>query len=130
MTKKTGFTTISFKTPVVKRFRQFSKQVAPDHSEALSIMLDFFHYNELSPRERFGPTGRRIEDLIKRRNNAVIAIMRSIEKNGINPTLGMMQTLFDGVTSKVEERPLMREKKKLSDSERGMFREKKFNKGQ
>jgi len=93
-------------------------------------MLDFFHYNELSPRERFGPTGRRIEDLIKRRNNAVIAIMRSIEKNGINPTLGMMQTLFDGVTSKVEERPLMREKKKLSDSERGMFREKKFNKGQ
>jgi hypothetical protein len=93
-------------------------------------MLDFFHYNELSPRKSFGPTGRRIEDLIKRRNNAVIAIMRSIEKNGINPTLGMMQTLFDGVTNKVEERPLMREKKKPSDSEGPTFREKKFNKGQ
>lgn len=128
MNKKTGFMTISIKVEVVKRFRRFSRQIAPNHSEALSLMLDFFHYNEISPKESFGPTGRTIAELIKKRNNAVIAIMRNIEKNGINPTLGMMQTLFDGVTMDNEEQPLMREKKKLNPENGSILREKKkFN---
>ena len=45
---------------------------------ALREMLDFFQVNELSPNERLGPSGRTLEANLKKRINAVIAIIRDI----------------------------------------------------
>ena len=44
-------------------------------------ILDFFLYNEISPKENLGPTGRTIEAKLLKRINAVIAIMRGHGKD-------------------------------------------------
>lgn len=111
-----SFITIRIKRETAKRFQKFSKANFKTHSEAMATMLDFFLYNEISPWEKLGPTGRTLENLIKKRNSAVIAIIKNLEKKGINPTLGMMQVLFDGVTKEEDKEPLMVEKKKFDRS--------------
>ena len=103
------FQTISIKQETAKRFREFSRAHFGTHTEAMEAMLDFFLYNEISPKERLGPTGRTIEKRILKRINAVIAIIRDIEKNQTKPTNAMLRTLFeaDAVTNK----PLILEKR-------------------
>lgn len=58
-------------------------------------MLDFFIYNEISPKESFGPNGRTIANLIKKRFDAMVAIMKNIENHGVLPTKAMMELLFE-----------------------------------
>ncbi|SHG15524.1 hypothetical protein SAMN05444483_105157 [Salegentibacter echinorum] len=104
-----SFSGIRFKKETAKRFQEFSKKHFNSHTEALATMLDFFFYNEISPRERLGPTGRTIEANLKKRINAVIAIMRDMEKTQTKPTVAMIASLFQ-----LEERknkPLIVEKK-------------------
>lgn len=83
---------ITIEKKTAERFQQFSKRNFKSHSEALATMLDFFQYNEISPKEKFGPTGRTIEASIKKRINAVIAIIRDIEKHQTKPTTAMLQS--------------------------------------
>jgi len=79
------------------------------NSMTLLMMLDFFDANNLSPKESIGPTVHMLENLIKKRVSAVIAILRDMEKNQTRPTVAMMQSLFEEVESK--NKPLMVEKK-------------------
>lgn len=58
-------------------------------------MLDFFFYNEISPKEKFGPTGRLIEQSLKKRINAAVAIMEDMEKTQTMPIVAMLYTLFE-----------------------------------
>ncbi len=53
------FITIRFKRKTAKRFQEFSKKQFKTHSNAMECMLDFFLYNEISPKERLlsGPVG-------------------------------------------------------------------------
>ena len=92
---KDTFSTIRVKFKTAKDFRKFSKRIFSTHSEALQTMLDFFHHNEISPMERFGPTARTLETLIKKRFNAMAAIMKEMDKRGITPTKAMMELLFE-----------------------------------
>ena len=89
------FRTIRVKTGTAAHFREFSKHLFKTHTEALQTMLDFFFYNEISPKERFGPTGRTLENLIKKRFSAMAAIMKELDKHGITPTRAMMELLFE-----------------------------------
>ncbi|WP_209403665.1 BfmA/BtgA family mobilization protein [Pseudozobellia sp. WGM2] len=95
MSSKETFSTLRIKIPTAEKFRKFSKQLFKTHSDALQTMLDFFHYNEISPLERFGPTARTLETLIKKRFNAMAAIMKEMDKRGITPTKAMMELLFE-----------------------------------
>ena len=61
-------------------------------SESIKTILDFFMYNEISPHERLGPTGRTIEASFKKRINAVIAIMRDMEKTQTKMQMFIIQT--------------------------------------
>ncbi|MFC4094868.1 BfmA/BtgA family mobilization protein [Euzebyella saccharophila] len=88
------FSNIRFKKATAKKFQEFSRKFFKTHTETLQAMLDFFHYNEISPLERFGPTARTLETLIKKRFNAMAAIMKEMDKRGITPTKTMMQLLF------------------------------------
>lgn len=84
-------------------------------------MLDFFIYNEISPKESFGPNVRTISNLIKKRFNAMVAIMKNMEKNGVLPTKTMMELLFENSPHKKSRQvPLLMEGRK-SDPERDMF---------
>ncbi|MGO3719378.1 MAG: BfmA/BtgA family mobilization protein [Mesonia hippocampi] len=103
------FIGIRFKKETAKRFQQFSRTHFKSHTEAMAVMLDFFFYNEISPREKLGPTGRTIEANLKKRINAVIAIMRDMEKTQTKPTVAMIESLFQ--TEEPNKKPLILEKK-------------------
>ncbi len=94
------FTNITIKRKTAERFRVFSKKHFKTNTEALAGMLDFFFYNEISPKENFGPTGRRIENSLKKRINAVIAIMKNVEKNKATPTLAILESLMEAADPK------------------------------
>ncbi|MCG2459483.1 hypothetical protein K8352_01835 [Flavobacteriaceae bacterium F89] len=107
--EKERFTTISFKRSTAKKFRAFSRKLGKSNSMALSMMVDFFQHNKISPKESMGPNMRTLESLIKKRNNAVIAIMKNIEKDQTKPAIAILQSLLEG--GKPEKKPLILEKK-------------------
>ena len=116
------FIGIRFKKETAKRFQEFSRTHFKSHTEAMAAMLDFFFYNEISPKEKLGPTGRTIETSIKKRINAVIAIMRDMEKTQTKPTVAMIESLFQ--TETPTKKPLILEKKFLEKKKEERFREK------
>ena len=95
-----AYINIRFKKKTAERFQEFSRTHYKTHSEAMAGMLDFFFYNEISPKENFGPTGRRIENSLKKRINAVIAIMKNMEKNKATPTLAILESLMEAADPK------------------------------
>src|SRR5690606_20425331 len=86
---------INVKKDIAKRFRAFSKQVSKSHSETLEAMLNFFKWNNLSPYDDLGVKA----DDTKKRINALIAIIKNIEKNQTLPTKTMMDSLFEEVSN-------------------------------
>jgi len=94
MKKKDTFSTIRFKIKIANRFRKFSMKIAKTHSEALKSILDFFEVNGISPNEKIGANMNTLENRLKKRINALIAIVKDIEKNEIKPTNAMIQALF------------------------------------
>jgi hypothetical protein len=116
-----SFIGIRFKKETAKRFQEFSRTHFKSHTEALETMLDFFFYNEISPHERLGPTGRTIEASFKKRINAVIAIMRDMEKTQTKPTAAMIASLFQ--TKVPQKKPLILEKKILRQKKDGVSKQ-------
>jgi hypothetical protein len=88
----------------------------------MEAILDFFFYNEISPKEKLGPTGRTIEAKLLKRINAVIAIMRDVEKTQTKPTVAMMESLFQ--TETPTKKPLILEKKFIEKKKEVRFKEK------
>lgn len=121
--KMDSFITIRFKRKTAKRFQDFSKTHFKTHTEAMENILDFFFYNEISPKEKIGPTGRTIEAKLLKRINAVIAIMRDVEKTQTKPTMAMIQSLFEA--EELPQKPLILEKKVNQEKEKVRFKEKR-----
>lgn len=117
-----SFITIRFKRATAKRFQEFSKKHFKTHTETMEAILDFFFYNEISPKEKLGPTGRTIEAKLLKRINAVIAIMRDVEKTQTKPTVAMMESLFQ--TETPTKKPLILEKKFMEKKKEVRFKEK------
>lgn len=118
-----SFIGIRFKKETAKRFQTFSRTYFKSHTEAMAAMLDFFFYNEISPKEKLGPTGRTIEAKLLKRINAVIAIMRDVEKTQTKPTVAMIQSLFEA--EEPEKKPLILEKKVIDEKKKVRFQEKR-----
>lgn len=111
-----SFIGIRFKKKTAKRFQEFSKINFQSHTEALETMVDFFIYNQISPRERLGPTGKTLEASINKRINAVIAIMKDIEKTQTKPTTAILQALLE--QAEPVKKPLILEKKVIEEMNR------------
>ncbi|WP_228237687.1 BfmA/BtgA family mobilization protein [Allomuricauda sp. M10] len=92
--KNERFKSLSIKEPVLLKFRRFSKQFGKSQSMTLLAMMEFFERHGISPDQHFGETIASMKLFIKRRFNAMVAIMRSIEKEQTLPTVSMMQALF------------------------------------
>ncbi|KAA2218734.1 BfmA/BtgA family mobilization protein [Maribacter flavus] len=122
------FIGIRFKKETAKRFQEFSRTHFKTHTEAMEAILDFFFYNEISPKENLGPTGRTIEAKLLKRINAVIAIMRDVEKTQTKPTVAMLQSLFE--MDEPKKKPLILEKKFAEENKEVKFQEKRNNSNQ
>ena len=94
---------MSIKESIAQDFRKFSKNLSKSQSMTLRVMLDFFEVNEISPMERLGPSNRTLESELKKRMNAIIAIIKSIEKSQTRPTAAMLESLFSQADYKEEE---------------------------
>lgn len=93
--EKEPFRTVCIKRSVLTKFKGFSRRQGKSHSMTLLAMVEFFEHNGISPDERMHETIASLKYLIKRRFNAVVAIMRSIEKEQTLPTVSMIQALFE-----------------------------------
>lgn len=124
------FIGIRFKKETAKRFQEFSRTHFKSHSEAMATMLDFFFYNEISPKEKLGPTGRTIEESIKKRINAVIAIIRDVEKTQTKPTAAMIASLFQAEETPkktlILEKKIMEERNDVRLTDGGSFEKSKI----
>ena len=107
--EKERFEKLGIKTSVAERFRVFCKKLSKSQSMALLLMLDFFEDNGISPNETLGPNMQTLESEIKKRINAVIAIIKDIEKNHDKPTTAMLQSLFMEFEPKQEKLILEKE---------------------
>lgn len=97
---KVQFGRINFRVDTLTRFRSFSKTHGKTHSDVLEGMMDFFTKYQMSPFQDFGPNIRGMETNIKKRINALIAVVKDIEKHGVNPTKAMMELLFEHAPQK------------------------------
>ncbi|MCB0463889.1 MAG: BfmA/BtgA family mobilization protein [Flavobacteriaceae bacterium] len=97
--QKYRFSAISIKKDVALRFREFSRLVSDSHTLTLVAVMDFFERNDLSPNDDLGINNNRTN----KRINAVIAILKNIEKHQTLPTKTMMDSLFHEMTEMDKE---------------------------
>ncbi len=116
-----SFSNIRFKKKTAQRFQEFSRRFFKTHTEALQTMLDFFFYNEISPKETLGPNARTLEASIKKRINSVIAIVKDIEKHQTQPTTSMLQLLFEQTPPKEKQAHLVEVNQKRKQFKQDSF---------
>mgnify|MGYP003678868731 FL=1 len=93
--QKYRFSAINIKKEVAERFRSFSRLVSDSHTQTLETVMNFFEWNDLSPNDDLGIKNNRTN----KRINALIAILKNIEKQQTLPTKVMLETLFQEVTN-------------------------------
>ena len=104
---------LQVKSKTADRFREFSKKNNSNQSQTLDLILDFFEKNNLSPFETLVPSKVSLETLIKKRIDAVIAILKNIEKTQTKPGFLMLELLMEGRSI---SKPILVEKKMISSS--------------
>lgn len=97
--EKEGFETMKIKTSVAQKFRAYCKAISRSQSMALLDMIGFFERNGISPEDNLGDTITALKGHIAKRANAVIAIIRNIEKIHHKPTTAILQSLFEETAS-------------------------------
>ncbi|WP_052188299.1 BfmA/BtgA family mobilization protein [Cellulophaga sp. Hel_I_12] len=93
--EKEKFETIKIKSSVAKRFRNYCRIISKSQSMTLKHMVDFFELNGVSPEDNLGTTISSLKRQITQRTNAVIAIIKNIEKIHHKPTTAILQSLFE-----------------------------------
>ena len=107
--EKEPFETLKIKTSVAEKFRRYCRSISKSQSLSLLMMIEFFEDNGISPKESLGPHIQTLASLIKKRNNAVISIMKDIEKTQTKPTNAMMNLLFKEAAEEEEEEQVLLE---------------------
>lgn len=89
-----GFGTIRLHHRTIKRFRRFSRKITKSYSETLESVMDFFEWHGISPSSKFPKRVDEDGEKTRKRINALIAIVRDIEKTQTLPTNEMLLALF------------------------------------
>ena len=113
--EKDGFATVKIKNTIAKKFRNYSRAIGKSQSVTLLLMVEFFENNQIAPTESLGPSGRTIEASLKKRINALIAIIKDIEKKQTKPTISILNALLEQPEPKKEPRYV--EKKQFTDKD-------------
>ncbi len=97
------FKTVRIKKKTLIRFKSFSRKVSNSYSKTLDMVMNFFEWHGFLPSDRFGKS--MVEEIIKnrKRTNAIIAIIKDIEKSQTLPTVAMLQSLFEQQLEPEEE---------------------------
>ncbi|WP_413980040.1 BfmA/BtgA family mobilization protein [Maribacter sp. 2307UL18-2] len=115
---KYDYLALNLRAEVVIRFRVFSKKTARSHADTLTGMMDFFEWHNYSPHQRFGKDVIAGQKKNRKRIDAVIAIIKSVEKSQNIPIMNieaMLKSLFKEEIKKYA--PKLLEPKKVPKSE-------------
>lgn len=110
---------ICLQSVVVKRFRKYAKKIASSQSEALAAMIDFSEWHGYTPDQRFGKDVNAGQKKNRKRIDAVIAIIKNVEKSQNIPLTNiemMLKSLFEEEVKKYEPKLLERKSLNKSDS--------------
>lgn len=107
--KDEPFVTLKLKKSIVVEFRKFCIQQGTSQSITLHRMLCFFERHQIGPNDEIPNNLIKVEKKILNRINAVIAIMKDVEKTQTLPTVGMLQALFTEGSAR-ENKALITEK--------------------
>ena len=124
--KKERFVTLRIKESVVKKFRRFCKEESTSQSVTLEAMLHFFERHHARPGDTLPAPYKEIEQRILKRLNAVISIIRTIERSQTQPTVELLQSVFENFSELDQEPELQLDKKfknRTLEEELRMFRE-------
>ena len=102
------FGTIRLHHRTIKRFRRFSRKLTKSYSETLESVMDFFEWHGYSPYQRFGKDILADNQKTRKRIDAVIAIIKDIEKSQNIPLINietMLQALFEGNLKRERPKP-------------------------
>ncbi|GGG57216.1 hypothetical protein GCM10011414_28830 [Croceivirga lutea] len=105
---KERFVTLRLKEPVAEEFRRFAKKEGQSQSVTLQEMLDFFKRNQINPKDEVTTDLKKLETKLLKRINAVMSIIRDIEKTQTLPTLIIVKSFLEGISK--EETPSLIEK--------------------
>ena len=97
------FNTIRLKKKTIEKFKEYSKKVGPNYSETLDYMIAFFEDNYLSPYDTLNSPMWSFNKIINKRMDAVVAIIRNMEKTQLIPSREMLETLFDEADKEDEQ---------------------------
>ena len=119
---------LNIQAKVVVRFRAFSKEVARSHAETLTAMMDFFEWHNYTPYQRFGKNMIAGQNKNRKRIDAVIAIIKSVEKSQNIPLTNietMLKSLFQEEIKKyvpklIDTQGLDNSKSKISKEKKGV----------
>ena len=115
-----GFGTIRLHHRTIKRFRRFSRKMTKSYSETLEAVMDFFEWHGISLTSRFPKQINDDGEKTRKRINALIAIVRDIEKTQTLPTNEMLLALFgqhEIVKKRREPKRVEKEFQKLTKEE-------------
>lgn len=128
------FGTIRLHHRTIKRFRRFSKKITKPYSETLESVMDFFEWHGISPLSKFPKRVDEDGEKTRKRINALIAIVKDIEKTQTLPTNEMLLAIFgQHEIVKKRKQPIREEKKfrRLTKEEwnklEGMIEKERFN---
>ncbi|MDT0684882.1 BfmA/BtgA family mobilization protein [Autumnicola psychrophila] len=122
--RKTLFSAISINRITAARFRKFSKNIAPSHSESLDDMMDFFEVTKIHPRSPIFRHYIGLYNYVIGRLDFIVALLREQEDKYHKPTYNILAGLFqkaeiiEAKTKPLEEnnvRRLTREQWELED---------------
>ncbi|MDT0606306.1 BfmA/BtgA family mobilization protein [Croceitalea rosinachiae] len=108
-----GFGTIRLDHRTIKRFRRFSKKITKSYSETWELVMDFFEWHGILPSSKFPKRVDEDGEKTRKRINALIAIVRDIEKTQTLPTNEMLLALFGQHKIVKKSRQPIREEKKF-----------------
>ena len=107
------FNTIRLKKKTIDKFKKYSKKISPSYSETLDFMIAFFEDNNLTPYDTLGMNRTSLQNVLNKRLDAVVSILRNVEETQLKPTKKMLESLFERVEE--EEQPKFIEKKEFED---------------
>jgi len=111
--EKEAFVTLKIKGTIAQKFRTFCKNNAASQSMSLLQMIQFFEFNGIAPTDNLGDSIAKLEGKINKRTNAIIAIIKNIEKKRISPTYALLLSLFE---EKLEDDEPQFVEKKFADT--------------
>ena len=110
------FNTIRLKKKTIDKFKKYSKKISPSYSETLDFMIAFFEDNNISPYDTLSVNFSSLPNILNKRMDAVVSILRHVEETQLKPTKKMLESLFEEMEEKEEPMYIERTQEEIEAS--------------